>query len=82
MWGCNQRISANLYFDTVYILVEQVTRPQQEFINMELLNEQLPRPGDPGAPCLPSEFTSYLQAFNGKWTGFFNVLIVISCCFL
>ena len=50
------------------LAVEQLSRPQQEFVNMEMLNEQLPRPGECGAPCLPSQITPYLPLLNGKYT--------------
>ena len=45
--------------------VEQLPRLQQECINMEMLNEQLPKPGEPGAPCLPNHFGPSQLLFNG-----------------
>ncbi|XP_028393067.1 B-cell lymphoma/leukemia 10-like [Dendronephthya gigantea] len=40
--------------------VESFARTQEEFFNKDILNEQLPQPGEPGAPCLPSQVMPYL----------------------
>jgi len=49
-----------------FFVVEQLSRLQQECINMEMLNEQLPKPGEPGAPCLPNHLTPSQLLYNGK----------------
>jgi hypothetical protein len=80
--GTIVRASTNAQFtiSVLFLAVEQLSRPQQEFINMEMLNEQLPRPGEPGAPCLPSHITPYPPLLNGKYTA--SVLLFILIIFI
>ena len=53
----------NMFF---FFVVEQLSRLQQECINMEMLNDQLPKPGEPGAPCLPNHLAPSQLLFNGN----------------
>ena len=48
--------------------VEPISRPQQDFVDVQILNEQLPRPGEAGAPGLPCQGSAYPPLFNGKLT--------------
>ena len=50
----------------VCLAVEPFARTQEEFFNKDILNEQLPQPGEPGAPCLPSQLMPYL-ILNGEY---------------